>query len=440
MCASKRSNYYCAKCVINGDFVHSSTRLFERFSEKNLRLFALKRDNNETKAVIEEAIKANWTKRKLKENIKAARTNVKYYKHIISKTLEKRTHNLQVLNKLKASNQRRTARLPEFEEKGLRMASCADNFIMDMKRTREALLMSRQRLRMAQEAFLHSLQSYIFPVSEVLPCSLPSPAPDLMLDCLADAMRTSYVHGRWVTGDRSGEVQYRIVSPLLSGSGDYTPVYAWVATNKPSGGGGDSGLAPPAHTIAAGLGLTCQLTHLAAAFTGIILPAKISFQDFGVLETSEFRFARKVAKLNTNVVTLCLGLGLSLESIRPCHTLQNLYRLLQRVQISQDRDEGRSLQQMDAALLASWEGQIHREAEELKLTQVDESEDSETEAEAENDWVECDTDQETSEEMARRIEEQEEERRRSLDRQSSIVSSVSSLIWGLTQSPKSPKK
>ena len=54
--------------------------------------------------------------------------------------------------------------------------------------------------------------------------------------------------------------------------------------------------------------------------------------------------------------------------------------------------------------------------------------------------MECDQEHESTEVARRRIEEEDEERRRSVDRQSSIVSSVSSLLWGLAQSPKSPKK
>jgi hypothetical protein len=38
-----------------------------------------------------------------------------------------------------------------------------------------------------------------------------------------------------VTVDKSGEMQYRIVAPMLSSSGDYTPVYALIATSKVSG-------------------------------------------------------------------------------------------------------------------------------------------------------------------------------------------------------------
>lgn len=54
--------------------------------------------------------------------------------------------------------------------------------------------------------------------------------------------------------------------------------------------------------------------------------------------------------------------------------------------------------------------------------------------------MECDQEHESTEVARRRMEEEDEERRRSVDRQSSIVSSVSSLLWGLAQSPKSPKK
>ena len=176
-----------------------------------------------------------------------------------------------------------------------------------------------------------------------------------------------------MTGDTSSELHFRIVAPLLSGCGDYTAVYAWVASNKPSGGAGgaaDGELANPAHTIAAGLALACQLTALAAAHTGLVLPARINYQDFGVLETSEFRFARKVAKLNSNVVTLCLSLGLPPSSVRPCHTLHNIQRTMQRLQMGEVSRAGEGEEEVPRELMVSWEGQIHREAEELRLAQV----------------------------------------------------------------------
>ena len=32
--------------------------------------------------------------------------------------------------------------------------------------------------------------------------------------------------------EQSGEMQYRVVAPLLAGSGDYSPAYALINTNK----------------------------------------------------------------------------------------------------------------------------------------------------------------------------------------------------------------
>jgi hypothetical protein len=43
-----------------------------------------------------------------------------------------------------------------------------------------------------------------------------------------------------------------------------------------------------------------------------------------VFDTSEYRFARKVAKLNLNIVSLCLASGVEPDRIRPCHTLYNI--------------------------------------------------------------------------------------------------------------------
>merc|ERR1739842_291173 len=99
---------------------------------------------------------------------------------------------------------------------------------------------------------------------------------------------------------------------------------------------------------------------------------------------------------------------------------------MQRLQRGEVSDVGEG-GEVPSELMVSWEGQIHKEAEELRLAQVEESEDSDTEVEAEGGWVECDQEQESTEVARRRLEEEDEERRRSVDRQSSIVSSVSSL-------------
>lgn len=42
------------------------------------------------------------------------------------------------------------------------------------------------------------------------------------VSAIAEASQTTYVRGRWVYTDTSHETQYRIVHPMLPGSGDYS--------------------------------------------------------------------------------------------------------------------------------------------------------------------------------------------------------------------------
>ena len=46
-------------------------------------------------------------------------------------------------------------------------------------------------------------------------------------------------------------------------------------------------------------------------FSLVPLPIKLSYADFGVIDTSEYRFAKKVAKLNLNTISLSLALGVN---------------------------------------------------------------------------------------------------------------------------------
>ncbi|CAB4067419.1 unnamed protein product [Lepeophtheirus salmonis] len=117
-------------------------------------------------------------------------------------------------------------------------------------------------------------------------------------DILAEAMRTSFVHGRWITAnsDNSEEIQYRIVNPTLPSTGNYTSYYHY--------GAGDDQVvmiapcsSPDASEVSliAGLSYVVQLVKLIALFTDVILPQKISLSDFHSTSpcSNEYRFARK---------------------------------------------------------------------------------------------------------------------------------------------------
>lgn len=439
LCSNSRRAFYCKRCVATGDFVHSSTKLYERFAEKNLRLFALKRDIDNCKQEISDRVSEEITQLSLKEDIKLCKTRIKYLKHLIDRNKEKKKQNTYDLEKFKCSNLKRNNRLPEFEEKVLKIKRVVVQYCRDMGNNRTQVELCWQELAKARGSFVEALASDVFPVVEVLPSSGPECQPDAMMDCLADAMRTSYIHGRWVKADRSGELQYRIVAPCLSGSGDYTAVYAWMSTNKEGGPGG--GEPHPAHTISAGLSLAAQLLGLVAGVMASHLPARLDYSDFGVMETSEYRFAKKVAKLNMNVVNICLKNGVDPDLIRPCHTLHNIKLLCTSLSNigqheSMDRSDDEEEEEVDEELLHIWETAILKEAEELRLSQL-QSDDSDDEADSEHlqEWESVPAD---TPDLADPL--SSSPSNTSLATAGSFVSStVSSLLWGLG-TPKSPKK
>ncbi|XP_023344790.1 beclin 1-associated autophagy-related key regulator isoform X2 [Eurytemora carolleeae] len=438
-------------CIVSGDFVHSSTKFYERFSDKNLRFFSLQRDIRESKEQISSKIQDIIEKRRLREEIKQMKTKLKHIKHLIRNKTEKVQQTELSLQKLKSSNMKRTEQLPVYVSKVEKMRVSHEKFRSEHVRGKQNELgndmfeLSHIRLSLVQ-----SLKD-IFPIEEVYPCN-PDQS-DLMLDCLAEAMRTSYIHGRWVSTEQSGEMQYRVVSPLLTSSGDYTPVFALIATSKE----GSVGVEPmPAFNISAGLTLLTQLIKLIAHITAVPLPIKLSYADFGVIDTSEYRFAKKVAKLNLNTISLSLALGVNPVILRPCQTVYNVItlvkHLLDSVPVSPVYGVDGVLEESISEFpyfaleqseykVSDWETEIHRESEELR-NQEDEEEEPDWEPDEEHlqEW-ESVTSEDVSDTLSSSPSDHTLERNPSVPSSSlSFVSStVSSLLWGIA-SPKSPRK
>jgi len=455
LCLSYSNKYYCQDCVITGDFVHSSTKFYERYADKSLRLFSLQKEIHEAKEKIHEQSAENIKKRKLSEEIKQLKIKLKHIKHLIKTKRERRVQEELTLEKLTSSNNKRVLRLPQYVSKVDKIRLCVEKFLTDLRNVKTVFSEHKFQLQQTRTTLVCNLAD-IFPISEVTP--VVADHPDLMLDCLAEAMRTSYIHGRWVSVEQGGELQYRVVAPLLAGSGDYTPVYALIATSKE----GSVGVEPqPAFNISAGLTLITQLIKLIAHITAVPLPLKLTYSEFGTIETSEYRFARKVSKLNLSVIQLCLVLGVHPSTIRPRQTVHNVVLLLEHIlgqeaavnpeyplYLSQDLQEsftefGYFEPVTSTWNRAEWETEIHREAEELRnLEDEDDGDEEETqEGEQEenfNEWESVGA-EDYSDTLSTSPSDRTMERPPSSSSLSFMSSTVSTFIWGIT-SPKSPRK
>lgn len=69
--------------MISGDFVHSTTRFYERFADKSLRLFALNKEIAEAKEKICEINSENLQTKKLSEEIKQLKIKLKHTRHLV---------------------------------------------------------------------------------------------------------------------------------------------------------------------------------------------------------------------------------------------------------------------------------------------------------------------------------------------------------------------
>ena len=187
--------------------------------------------------------------------------------------------------------------------------------------------------------------------------------------------------------------------------------------------------------ITAGLSLACQYTSSVASILCLPLPVRINFSDFGVIETSEVRFARKVAKLNINIVSLCLAVGVDTSAIRPEQTLYNLCQLVKRLETGAEGNES----DISASLLGAWESQVHRETEELRLAQISDSHSSDG-SDGDSECVPGEWESVTSEQLNTQEAGAVSQVSQAQSSIAFVSSTMTSLLWGITQSPKSPRK
>nr|CAD7405311.1 unnamed protein product [Timema poppensis] len=231
---------------------------------------------------------------------------------------------------LTKTNRERSARLPRYEEKVAKMGHYVRQWEHNVKKQRRSLEAVHQELKEVIRSSVQQLVTYIFPITAVQPTP-PGTGEEDTVTALADASRTAYVRGHWILTDSSGELHHCIVAPTLPGSGDYSAYSAWVATNKETGvpgGGTDSVDHNPAYNLAGALTYTTQLINVLAYYLDVRLPNKLCYSDFCGHEMSDPTFARRVAKLNANVLHLCFLQNVEPERLHSTHTLHNVLNLL----------------------------------------------------------------------------------------------------------------
>ncbi|KAL1114784.1 hypothetical protein AAG570_007608 [Ranatra chinensis] len=329
LCLKSRRNFHCKLCIRNGDFSHSATRYGERYEEflaDNTLLFYFQTEVNNWKKMFY-ALEGT-IKHLMISQINMCKDRVRFLRLLIKDKKEMLTKKKERILRLADLNREHIARLARYEERVGKLENLVNSKCAELREQKETLYSAQEKLKKVIRKNVQQLVHYIFPISAIHP--FRSHDDSDTVNALAEASRTAYIRGKWVFSDISTESQHCIVAPTLPSSGDYSPYNDWVAANKDGvpGASNDAVDHNPAYNISAALTYTTQLVNLLAFYLDIRLPTKLCYSEFCGNELSENKFAKRVARLNWNVLHLCLSQNVNPRLLNPKSTLQNILHLL----------------------------------------------------------------------------------------------------------------
>uniref|UniRef100_A0A182NPG2 Beclin 1-associated autophagy-related key regulator n=1 Tax=Anopheles dirus TaxID=7168 RepID=A0A182NPG2_9DIPT len=382
LCGAHRRQFHCKSCIRHGDFLHAATDVYcqlpERFGEKQQRLRNLRTANATLEArgthMLERLYQAGRLAGEIKQRTDKAniiRKTIELKRIAIEELRSRQRHLGDAIRKLRIT-------LPRYDDKVKTLSEFVAGKLEESEHRKARLAAVQERLRLLKREQVQQLVRIVFPITQTIASrsslagSSSSSATSNASGCstgggfgtrttineISDAARTAYVRGQWILQDSLGEVQHVIVAPALPGTGNYAAYNEWAADGRGAAGGtgGASALpsvtaagmgasnmdasssAPavgskmgsqnPAHAIAAALTYTSQLVALLGYYLDVRLPYRVSYADFCTTTLSEAQFARKVARLNADIVFLCHTQGCRLNDMNPTHTLENLLCML----------------------------------------------------------------------------------------------------------------
>lgn len=332
-CSNFRKKFYCKDCIQNGDFINSAVSYSERFADKQMRLLRLK----SLRRVVEDRCCEYLSK---KQKIDDANNNVRQYTErvrllriLLQEAKDRQDDSKKQLRHLATEVKTYNNRLPKYDDRVEKLERYVSQKAEKVEEKRRLLSTEREKLKKLARSRVKQLIEYIFPITQLQPSRLEVETSGELdtVSALAEATRTAYVKGRWVYTDNSGELQHSIVAPTLPGSGDYSAYNLWVAENKDGVPGANASPVidhNPAYNITAALTYTTQLVNILAFYLDVRLPYKMTYSDFCGSDMDEQQFARRVARLNANVLQLCFSQSVCPDVLHPARTLNNILQLL----------------------------------------------------------------------------------------------------------------
>lgn len=188
------------------------------------------------------------------------------------------------------------------------------------RRDAEARLLDELKQHVYRRAF--QLTNEVFPIEEINLLEQNNSHVNMEISPLltfSDGSQNQIEH----------QTAYSIVEPWLPSNGDYSAYSLWVSVNQDHINApiNDFSERNPAYGIGAGLAYTTQLVKNLATYLDVILPARLDLRTFNRELLNEIQFSHNVAKLNANIIHLCVSQGVDVSLLSPQKTLKNLLHL-----------------------------------------------------------------------------------------------------------------
>lgn len=334
-CSTPMRTFYCAKCIQVGKFVtleHNQHRAENIFSETMIeyncsdrrRLAQQQRISLDTTTINASPIdESKLMEELLQIKLRSLTRKTDALKKLLNEQRAKLDGTKRLLEK--------TRQQVEIEKKSHRARESKIELIKRYIASRRSSVKKRQdaqanyldELKQHTSRRVYQLTQDVFPIDEVN-----------LLDqqnCSFVNMETSplltFSDGSHHQLDQS--TAYSIVEPWLPGNGDYSAYSLWVNDNK------DQLQAPfdespdksSAFRIGAALAYTTQFVKNLANYLDVILPAKMELDVFNRELLNDAQFSYNVAKLNANVIYLCVSQGIDISLLQSQRTLKNLLLL-----------------------------------------------------------------------------------------------------------------
>lgn len=322
-CGLGASAIFCRLCVRSGEFSHSADSADNCFSALRQQLFRLRHELVACAIAVEDGTEASRARGLLAQRRVRARRRRSALVEAVQAARERVHDCRQRLESARLLSRRLRQRRPVVQQRVSELRRLAESGPGSQQRLSYRLAAQRRHLSDAVDTSLTQLVSLVFPIVHLVADSAVSSPPSTPTErALCEAQSLSHVHGRWVRVADAERQRYRVVAPTLPASGDYSAFAVW------SGSDGIGVLSHPLHNLVAGLQHVAQLSVVMAACMRVRLPNRLCYSEFGCGALSESEFAGLAARLNANVLFLCVSRGVDVSRLVARRTVSNVLLLV----------------------------------------------------------------------------------------------------------------